>query len=85
MSDDPYDGIPITKLPPGKAYGSGDLQSWSINRMKGRFGVGKTKDRKSERKRAQELADAAGHPVRSFSGKLMYPHGRTPKRRRKRK
>jgi hypothetical protein len=79
IEDDPYDGVPITKLPPGKAYGAGDMSAWSLNRMRGKFGVGKTKDRATERKRTQALADAAGHPIRSFGGKMVYPHGKAPK------
>jgi hypothetical protein len=32
-------GIKITKLPDGRALGCDDLQRWSHNRLRGRFGV----------------------------------------------
>jgi ribosomal protein L37E len=35
-----YSGFPITKLPPGRAAGAGDLKKWSNNRSLGRSGVG---------------------------------------------
>lgn len=41
MSDDDeyFQGVKITKLPPGKAYGSDDLRAWSSNRAVGASGV----------------------------------------------
>lgn len=34
-----YGDIPITKLPPGEAYGARDLTKWAHNRAMGRSGV----------------------------------------------
>ncbi len=30
----------ITKLPPGQAYGAGDLKKWNLRRMEGASGIG---------------------------------------------
>lgn len=38
-----YGNVPITKLPPGRAYGAGDLQQWSMNRAVGASGVAANK------------------------------------------
>lgn len=38
-----YGDFPITKLPPGKAYGAGDLGKWSSRRLAGRSGAGSPK------------------------------------------
>lgn len=35
-----YGNVPITKLPPGKAYGADDLQRWAMNRASGHYGTG---------------------------------------------
>jgi len=35
-----YGNVPITKLPPGKAYGADDLQRWAQRRNTGSFGTG---------------------------------------------
>jgi ribosomal protein L40E len=40
MTDEKWDGIPITKLPPGKAYGADDLTKWAHNRARGLSGAG---------------------------------------------
>jgi hypothetical protein len=39
------DEIKITKLPPGRAIGAGDLHSWSTNRMTGRTGSSMNRQR----------------------------------------
>ena len=39
---DEYEGVPIKKLPPGKAYGADDLTRWSQRRLVGRAGTGST-------------------------------------------
>lgn len=35
-----YGNVPITKLPPGKAFGADDLTKWSLNRTAGHYGTG---------------------------------------------
>ena len=35
-----YGDVPITKLPPGKAYGADDLQRWAHRRTAGQAGTG---------------------------------------------
>ena len=34
-----FNGIEVTKLPAGEAYGARDMQKWSLRRMKGQSGV----------------------------------------------
>lgn len=46
MADDKkidYGSVPITKLPPGEAYGARDLQRWSLNRAVGASGSGSSR------------------------------------------
>lgn len=38
-----YGNVPITKLPPGRAYGADDLQRWSMNRAVGASGTSSNK------------------------------------------
>lgn len=40
-----YGDFPITKLPPGRAHGAGDLARWSQNRAVGASGVSSEKTR----------------------------------------
>lgn len=58
--------VEITKCPPGRARGAGDLQSWSFNRMLGRSGVNPKDDpvkweekQLRPRNRSERLAAAA--------------------------
>jgi hypothetical protein len=73
---DQYEGVKITKLPPGEAYGARDLTNWAVKRTSLGFS---SKDNKREKKRTQRLANAAGHPIRSFTGKLIRPTRRRDK------
>jgi hypothetical protein len=34
--------VNVTKLPPGRAQGAGDLQAWASNRLTGRSGSGRS-------------------------------------------
>lgn len=61
-----YSGFPITKLPPGEAFGARDLQNWSNNRATGRAGSFSKKDFKKQRKRAKKLSKRAGRRVKMF-------------------
>lgn len=45
-----FDAFPITKLPPGEAYGARDLTRWSHNRAVGSSGAGSTNTKPAIRK-----------------------------------
>jgi hypothetical protein len=56
MSDD----VPITRLPPGEAFGARDLQRWSHRRAFGRAGVPVTREEKKVIAKQQREARRAG-------------------------
>jgi hypothetical protein len=39
MTDTTDDGVPVTRCPPGKAFGADDLRTWAHQRAKGGSGV----------------------------------------------
>ena len=45
MADEKYGGVPIKKLPPGKALGADDLTNWSVRRVGGSSGLAPRDDR----------------------------------------
>ena len=59
---DAIGGVKITKLPPGEALGSSDLQRWAQNRLRGRSGIGISIEK-----------TAAGWVVSLPSGKTIGP------------
>jgi hypothetical protein len=59
-------GLPITKLPPGEAFGARDLQRWSQNAAAGRAGSFNWKECKKQRKLAKRLSKKAGRRIKPF-------------------
>jgi hypothetical protein len=59
-------GLPVTKLPPGEAFGARDLQNWSNNRAIGRPGAFNKKEFKKQRKLAKKLSKKAGRRIKPF-------------------
>ena len=45
------DEVKVTVLPPGRAYGAGDLSEWASRRMVGKAGVPTGKQKRNEKRR----------------------------------
>jgi len=68
MADEKYEGIPITKLPPGKALGADDLTNWAHRRSKGQFGdrYGEVKAAIMKCQKCDVLADVLIHQPKEW-------------------